>query len=79
MANQPELHFMLREGEEFLSVNWMEHFGNIGDEGQLANIREHIELSLAASGIFAVLIVGEVLDQVKTNSGKQLAICLVPS
>jgi hypothetical protein len=71
--------FMLRKDEEFRSVNWMEHFGNSGGEDQITNIREHIEMSLAASGIFAVLNVGEILDQVKANSDKQLSILHEPT
>ena len=45
--------FMLRKGEEFLSVNWMEYFGETAQKAQIAKIREHIELSLARNGLFA--------------------------
>lgn len=72
--------FMLRKKEdEFLSVNWIEHFGDAMDEDQIANIREHIELSLAATGIFAVLNVGEVIEQVRMNSDRQLAVLHEPT
>ncbi len=43
----------------------MEHFGDIGRKAQIAKIQEHIELSLAKYGLFAVLNVGEVLDQIE--------------
>ena len=71
--------FMLRQDEEFLSVNWMEHFGDIGQEAQLTEIRESITLSLAASGIFAVLNVGEIINQVQRNSERELAVLHEPT
>jgi hypothetical protein len=71
--------FMLRKGEEFLSVNWMEHFGKIGQKAQIAKIREHIELSLAKYGVFAVLNVGEIIDQIQRFGEKKLAILHEPT
>jgi len=71
--------FMLRESEEFLSVNWMEHFGGTDQEAQIAKIREHIELSLAKSGLFAVLNVGRILNQVQKFTEKKLAILHEPT
>jgi hypothetical protein len=71
--------FMLRMGEEFLSVNWMEHFGGTDQKAQIAKIREHIELSLAKFGLFAVLNVGRVIDQVQRFGEKQLTILHEPS
>jgi len=71
--------FMLGQDEEFLSVNWMEHFGDIGQDAQINKIREYIELSLAASGLFAVLNVGAILDQVQRNSEIQLAVLHEPT
>ena len=70
---------MLRKGEEFLSVNWMEHFGKIGQKVQIAKIREHIELSLAKYGLFAVLNVGKVIDQIQRFGEKKLAILHEPT
>ncbi|CAB1078380.1 hypothetical protein D1AOALGA4SA_6122 [Olavius algarvensis Delta 1 endosymbiont] len=70
---------MLRESEEFLSVNWMEHFGGTDQEAQIAKIREHIELSLAKSGLFAVLNVGRILNQVQKFTEKKLAILHEPT
>ncbi len=63
--------FMLRQDEDYLSVNWLEYFGDIGQEAQLDQIRRHITLSLAATGKFAILNVGRTLERVHTNSDKQ--------
>ena len=71
--------FMLRKGEEFLSVNWMEHFGKIGQKAQIAKIREHIELSLAKYGLFAALNVGRVIDQIQRLGERRLAILHEPT
>lgn len=71
--------FMIRKGEEFLSVNWMDHFGAADQKVQIAKIREHIELSLAKFGLFAVLNVGRVIDQVQRFGEKQLAILHEPT
>jgi len=58
--------FMPKEGDdEFLSVNWMEHFGETDQKAQIAKIREYIELSLAKYGLFAVLNVEKVIDQIQ--------------
>jgi hypothetical protein len=71
--------FMLRKDEEFLSVNWMEHFGETDQNAQIAKIREHIELSLAKSGLFAVLNVGRITDQIQRFGEKMLAILHEPT
>ena len=71
--------FILRMGEEFLSVNWMEHFGKTDQKAQIAKIREHIELSLAKYGLFAVLNVGRVIDQIQRFGEKKLAILHEPT
>lgn len=71
--------FMLRKDEDFLSVNWMEHFGETDQKAQIAKIREHIELSLAKSGLFAVLNVGRIIDQIQRFSEKKLAILHEPT
>ena len=70
---------MLRMGEEFLSVNWMEHFGETDQKAQIAKIREHIELSLAKYGLFAVLNVGKVIDQIQRFGEKRLTILHAPT
>ena len=70
---------MLRMGEEFLSVNWMEHFGETDQKAQIAKIRENIELSLAKYGLFAVLNVGKVIDQIQRLGEKKLAILHEPT
>ena len=57
----------------------MEYFGDIDIDAQINKIREYIELSLAASGLFAVLNVGEITDQVRRNSERQLAVLHEPT
>jgi hypothetical protein len=71
--------FMLRQDEEYLSVNWLEYFDHIGMSAQINQIREHIELSLASSGLFAVLNIGETIDYIQSNSEKHLAILYEPT
>lgn len=71
--------FMLKKDEDFLSVNWMEHFGETDQKVQIAKIREHIELSLAKSGLFAVLNVGRITDQIQRFGEKKLAILHEPT
>lgn len=71
--------FMPREVDEFLSVNWLEHFGGTDQEAQIAQIREHIELSLAKFGLFAVLNVGRVINQIQKVAEKKLAILHDPT
>lgn len=63
--------FMLGRNDDFLSVNWLEYFGDIGREAQLARIRRHIPLTLAATGTLALLNVGKTVEYVHTNSGIQ--------
>ena len=50
-----------------------------GPKGADRKIREHIELSLAKFGLFAVLNVGRVIDQVQRLGEKQLTILHEPS
>lgn len=72
--------FMLRKkDDEFLSVNWMEHFGGTDQKAQIVKIREHIELSLAKYGLFAVLNVEKVIDQIQKFGEKMLAILHEPT
>lgn len=61
--------FMLKPDEDYLSVNWLEYFGEIEREEQLNKIRRHIQLSLASTGKLAVLNVGKTLKHVHINSG----------
>ncbi|MBW1982515.1 MAG: hypothetical protein JRJ12_14985 [Deltaproteobacteria bacterium] len=60
--------FMLKAAENYLSVNWLEYFGSIKREDQLNKIRQHIQLSLASTGKFAVLNVGATLKHIHTSS-----------
>jgi len=55
--------FLLRPGEEFLSVNWLEFFGgDIATDVQVERVREDTSksLKLSANGRFAKINVGEV-------------------
>jgi hypothetical protein len=63
--------FMLRPDDDYLSVNWLEYFGDIGRQEQLTEIRRHITLTLAATGKFAILNVGKALQHVRTHSDKR--------
>ncbi len=63
---------MLQADEKFLSVNWREHFGDIGLEAQRTEIREQLALSLASSGGLAVWNVGKILDPVQGHSERSL-------
>ena len=71
--------FTPKEGEPYLSVNWMEYFGEADQEAQIARIRDYIELSLAKNGLFAVLNVGEVIDRIQRHAGKTLAVLHEPT
>lgn len=72
--------FMLRRRyDKYLSVNWMEFFGDIDMDAQINKIREYIELSLAATGLFAVLNVGEIKNQVQSNSETRPAVLYEPT
>ena len=59
--------FMLKPSHHFLSVNWLEYFDFPDRQAQLTQVRQVIELALAANGRFAVLNVGEVIDYVSKN------------
>jgi len=55
--------FLLRPGEEFLSVNWLEFFGaDITADAQVEKVRENMSktLKLSANGRFAKINVGDV-------------------
>lgn len=71
--------FMPRKEHDFLSVNWMEYFDKTDQKAQIAKIREHIELSLARNGLFAVLNVGKVIDYTHRIGEKKLAILHEPT
>jgi hypothetical protein len=57
----------------------MEHFGKTDQKAQIAKIREHIELSLARNGLFAVLNVGKVIDHIHKVGEKKLSILHEPT
>jgi len=72
--------FMPRPNKDkFLSVNWLEYFGDIGIEAQLTEIRTHINLKIKKSGRFSVLEVGNTLEYVNKNNDKEICITHEPS
>lgn len=72
--------FMLRKNkDDSLSINWMEYYGNTGRDNQLARIREDIELTLASTGVFAILNVGNVIERIHAEYKKRLEILHDPT
>jgi len=69
--------FMLKPDEDYLSVNWLEYFGEIEREEQLNKIRRHIQLSLAStlkhvhinSGMIDVSVLHEPTSEDPSHSG----------
>src|SRR3990167_699810 len=74
--------FMLRTGEESLSVNWLEFLNCSSRESEITEIRNlySSKLSVGASAKIAVLNVGEVRQKVLTESpdGRNLVIIHYP-
>ena len=60
--------FMLKSGEEYLSVNWLESLKVSGRDAQLAEVRRCIRLKLGATARLAVLNVGSSREYVRENS-----------
>lgn len=62
--------FMLKTGEESISVNWLELLSHSGREGEIAELRRiySAKLRIGASAQIAVLNVGEVCNKVLTES-----------
>ena len=62
--------FMLRMGEESLSVNWLEVLNCISRETEIAEIQNvySSKLTIGMRAKLAVLNVGEVRDKVRTES-----------
>lgn len=60
--------FELDSGETYLSVNWLEYFGeDISTDEQMKKIRETIGLTLRRSAKFAKLNVGRIKDAICTK------------
>lgn len=62
--------FMLRAGEEYLSVNWLEFLNCSSRESEIAELRNIYsqKLTVGARARMAVLNVGEVREKVLTES-----------
>ena len=74
--------FMLRAGEESLSVNWLEFLNCSSRESEITEIRNiySAKLNVGARAKIAVLNVGEVRQKVHTESpdGRNLEVIHVP-
>jgi hypothetical protein len=71
--------FFLRKGEEYLSVSWLEHFGRLGIEELLQEVREHTVLTPKRSARYAILNVGDTINHVNENSERKIKITHEPS
>ncbi len=62
--------FMLRPGEESLSVNWLEFLNRSGRDSEIAELRRiyAATLSVGARAKIAILNVGQVREKVLTES-----------
>ena len=70
--------FLLREGEQFLSANWLEHFHVLDRQIQVSGVRASLarkNFSVNPNGRFAVLNVG-VSDQHQTISRRQIVVSI---
>jgi hypothetical protein len=71
--------FFLREGEEYLSVSWLEFFGKSEIEELLQEVREHISLTASNKAKYAILNVGDTINHVNENSERKITITHEPS
>ncbi len=71
--------FFLRKDEEYLSVSWLEHFGRLGMEELLQEVREHTVLTPKRSARYAILNVGYTINHVNENSERKIKITHEPS
>ena len=58
--------FLLREGEEYLSTNWLEHFHPADRDVQLAGVRQALRdkgRGVRRTAFFLVLNAGDAIDQ----------------
>ena len=76
------LAFRLRDGEDYLSANWLEYFQSPDLPTAIQRIREVFRskgFRLPRRGAFAVLDVGGVRTAVRENSGRSLRFEHAPS
>ena len=60
--------FMPRDGEEYLSVNWLEYFSASSSADQISQVRETMQSAgfrLSRNGLFAILQIGVSRAEVK--------------
>lgn len=65
--------------EEYLSVSWLEHFGSLGIEELLQEVRKHTALTLQRSARYAILNVGDTINYVNENSERKIKFTHEPS
>jgi hypothetical protein len=65
--------------ESYLSVFWLEYFGNLEIEELLAEVRKHISLEPTEKAKYAILNVGDTINYVNENSERKIAITHEPS
>ncbi|MDA2933375.1 hypothetical protein MYX82_03425 [Acidobacteria bacterium AH-259-D05] len=73
--------FMLREKEEYLSVNWLECLHNSDRNRQIHDLRRVLEgkgFSLGKTAIIAVLNVDEVIDHVQQTVNRTIDVLHEP-
>ncbi len=79
-AGQPRgSAFFPRKDEEYLSVSWLEHFGRLGMEELLQEVRQHIILKASNKAKYAILNVGDTINHVNENSERKITITHEPS
>ncbi len=73
--------FTLREDrkERYLSVSWLEYFGEFGLEELLQKVRDHFNLTPKKSAKYAILNVGDTIDHVNEKSELKIKITHKPS
>ena len=62
--------FLLKDDEEYLSVNWLDFLGLDNRDGEIEEVRRVLatKLTLGSTAILAVLNVGDTQDHVRQNS-----------
>ena len=73
--------FLPKADHEFLSVNWLEFFGEVGQADQIEGVRQALAnkgRSIGKKSIFAVLNIGRLLDDIREESedGRDLRVYL---
>lgn len=73
--------FLPRSGEEYLSVNWLEYFGEVTLDAAVEGIRAVFSekgYRVSRNGRFAALNVGEVKTAVEEATGRAVSVDYLP-